>query len=102
MKALSLIIVAISMMLTAGCGYNAGVRTAEATSYIYFTGDVEGVEVFIDETPAFVVTAIGPKNVYKLSPGVHTIVLKRNSKVLSKRRVMYADGTENEYNVPKR
>jgi hypothetical protein len=101
MKTFSLLIVSLLLVMTTACGYNTGVSSSEPVSYIYFTGDAEGAEVFIDDTSAFVVNKTGNKNQYKVSPGKHVITIKKGNKVLVKRSVLLGDGHEKEFNVPK-
>lgn len=101
MKKLSLLITSLLLMMTTGCGYNAGVSTSEPVSYLYFTGAAEGAEVFIDGASVFVISKTGNKNQYKVSPGKHIITIKKGPQVLVKRSVLLGDGHEKEFNVPK-
>ncbi len=91
---------AFSIMIYA-CGYNSGSRIAEPVSYLYFSGDALGIEVFIDDKPGFLVTDIENNNHYKVSPGKHLIVIKKNGVTIVKRSVMLADESTKEFNIPK-
>jgi phage-related protein len=99
-KSILLIIISVVFMITTGCSYNTGVTTSEPVSYLYFTGDAEDVEVFIDGISAFVVTETGNKELYKISPGKHVITIKKDDQVLVKRILLLGDGHEKELNVP--
>lgn len=101
MKKSLLLIASIMLIMTGGCAYNSGVSTSEPVSYLYFTGEAEGVEVFIDNVPAFVVTETGNKELYKVSPGKHVITIKKGVQVLMNRNILLGDGHEKEFNVPK-
>lgn len=101
MKKSSLLLISFALLMTTACGYNSGVSSSEPVSFLYFTGEAEGAEVFIDGVPAFVVTKAGDKNLYKTSPGKHVITVKKGSKVLIKRSMLLGDGHEKELNVPK-
>lgn len=101
MKKLLLLIGSIILIMTTGCGYNSGVSTSEPVSYLYFTGEAEGAEVFIDSVSAFIVTEMGNKELYKVSPGKHVITIKKGSQMLINRHILLGDGHEKEFNVPK-
>lgn len=101
MKNIKFLLISILMILTSACAYNTGVRTTEPVSYLYFTGDAQGVEVIIDDSPAFIVTEMGNKTLYKVTPGKHLIVIKRNGNIVVNRSVMLGDGHEKEFNIPK-
>lgn len=95
------IIVLLFISLISACGYNAGVATSEPVAYLYFTGEAEGVQVYIDDLTPFTVSKTGNKNQYRVLPGKHLIVIKRDNKELVKRDVLLGDGHEKEFFIPK-
>lgn len=101
MRNIKLTILSTLIILTAGCAYNTGGSTSEYVSYLYFTGDAQGAEVFIDDASGFIITETGSKNQYKVTPGKHLIVIKRGGTTLVQRNVMLADGSAKEFNIPK-
>jgi len=101
MKNIKLIIASLLIVMTTACGYNTGGGTTEPVAYLYFSGEAIGAEVFVDNDPGFIIQATGNKNQYKITPGKHLIVIKRNGQTLVKRSVMLGDGHEKEFNVPR-
>lgn len=100
MKKITLIIMSLLFIVMAGCGYKEGVTTQEQASFLYFTGDAKGVEVSIDNASAFIVEKAGTEEHYKLSPGKHTIVVRRDGKVIVKRTLLLGDGIAREIKIP--
>ena len=87
-------------IIMAGCGYKEGAVTKEQASFLYFTGDAEGVEVIIDETSSFIVEKSGEQEQYKVNPGKHTIIVKKNGNIIVKRTLLLGDGIAREIKVP--
>lgn len=92
------------LVITSACSsyntYSSGQTTAEPVSYLYFSGNITGAEVSIDDAPSFMVTKAGPKQQYKVTPGKHTIVVTKQGKVVVQRNVLLGDGHEKEINIP--
>ena len=103
MNTLKIIIVAALLFLTSACSYNtysSGESTSEPVSYLYFTGNIAGASVVIDDAAAFNVILAGSKNQYKVTPGKHTITISKGGNVVVKRSVLLGDGHEKEINIP--
>lgn len=86
------------LLLLSGCGYKSGVVTQEAKAYLYFSGNVDGVEVSIDEGPGFEVKK-GQENRYKLKPGMHRVKVYRDKKLIVDREIYLGDGIAKEIEV---
>ena len=100
MNLIKLLIVSVILFVASGCGYNSGVKSEAAASYLYFTGAAEGVEVSIDNVPAFKVIKTGIANQYRITPGKHIIVITRDSQIIVKRELLLGDGHEKEIYIP--
>jgi len=91
------------LSMTSACSYNtysSGQTTAEPVSYLYFSGNITGAEVSIDGAPSFLVTKVGSKQQYKVTPGKHTIIVTKQGKIVVQRSVLLGDGHEKEINIP--
>ncbi|MGX9462854.1 hypothetical protein ACWXWU_16700 [Shewanella sp. A14] len=100
MNIIKLLILSTLVLVVSGCGYNSGVKTEASASYLYFTGAAEGVEVSVDNIPAFTVTETGIANQYRVTPGKHLIVITRDGQVIVKREILLGDGHEKEFYIP--
>ncbi len=104
MNIIKILVVSVLFLLTSACSsyntYSSGSTTAEPVSYLYFTGNIEGAEVAIDDAPAFLVTKSGAKQQYKVTPGKHTIVVSKQGNVVVKRSLLLGDGHEKEIHIP--
>jgi len=104
MNFLKALIITALFMLTSACSsyntYSSGSTSPEPVSYLYFTGNIEGAEVSIDDAPVFVVSKSGAKQQYKVTPGKHTIVVSKQGNVIVKRNVLLGDGHEKEIHIP--
>ncbi len=90
----------MSPLFITSCGYNSGVRSTEPASYLYFTGNPQGVSVIVGDSPAFIVSEFGPGNKYQVSPGKHKIIIRKAGKVIIKREVLLGDGHSKEFFIP--
>ncbi|MCJ8350830.1 hypothetical protein [Moritella sp.] len=95
------IIVLLFITVITACGYNSGTSTSEPIAYLYFTGEAQGAQVYIDDLTPFTINKTGFKNQYQVMPGKHLVVIKREGKVLVNRNVLLGDGHEKEFHVPK-
>jgi len=100
MKKITLILMSLLLLMTAGCGYKEGVSVKEQESFIYFTGNAKGSEVSIDSGNAFVVEKGGSEEHYKLAPGKHNIVVRKNGQIVVNRTLLLGDGIAREIQVP--
>ncbi len=88
------------LALFGGCGYKEGVVVKEEATYIYFTGDAKGAEVEIDGGSSFVLEKAGPQEHYKMAPGKHTVIVRKNGQIVVKRELLLGDGMAREISVP--
>lgn len=100
MKKLTIVVMSLLFIIMAGCGYKEGVTTSEQASFLYFTGDAKGATVIIDDTSSFVIEQMGEQEHYKVTPGKHTIVVKKHGNVVVKRTLLLGDGIAREIKVP--
>lgn len=104
MNILKTLSIAFFLIFATACSsyntYSSGSTTSEPVSYLYFTGNIEGAEVSIDEAPAFIVTKSGAKQQYKVTPGKHQIIVSKQGNVVVKRNILLGDGHEKEINIP--
>ena len=90
------------VLLLAGCGLKQGVIEKAPRSYLWFTGDMTAVVVYIDDlAPLTFAEQNSTETVYhELSPGKHTIVVKRSGKEIVNRTVLLGNGTTKEIRIP--
>ncbi len=100
MRKLALALLSVFFVLMAGCGYKEGGKIEEQASYLYFTGNAKGAEVTIDHSSSFIVEKGGTQEHYKVAPGKHTIVVKKDGNVVVNRSLLVGDGIAREINVP--
>ena len=104
MNILKTLLIALFLLIGTACSsyntYSSGTTSIEPVSYLYFTGNIEGAEVSIDEAPAFLVTKSGAKQQYKVTPGKHQITVSKQGNVVVKRNILLGDGHEKEINIP--
>lgn len=100
MKRLTAAVLVFLFTFMSGCGYKEGVQSEERVSYLYFSGSAKGAVVYIDDLPTFTVEKLGPDETYKVAPGKHLIIVKRDGVVLVERVLMLGDGIAKEIYVP--
>ena len=100
MKRLIAAVLVLLFTFMSGCGYKEGVQSEERVSYLYFSGNAKGAIVHIDESPAFTVEKLGPDEQYKVAPGKHMIIVKKDGQILVQRTLMLGDGIAKEIYVP--
>lgn len=103
MNIIKIVLITILLSLSSACSYNtysSGAVSAEAVSYLYFSGDIKGAQVAIDDSPSFLVTKAGIKNLYKVTPGKHVIIITKDEKIIVKRNILLGDGHEKEIHIP--
>ncbi len=97
MKALTALLMAAALFMT-GCGYKSGVATGERASYLYFTGDVEGAAVSVDDGQPFAVEA-GRDHQYRIAPGKHSVKVYKGDTIVVEREIYVGDGIAKEIGV---
>jgi hypothetical protein len=100
MKRLTAAILVLLFTMMSGCGYKEGVQSEERVAYLYFSGSAKGAVVYIDDLPTFTVEKLGPDEPYKVAPGKHMIILKKEGQILVQRTLMLGDGIAKEIYVP--
>lgn len=98
MKYSIIVFVFLTILGINGCGYKEGVITAGQKSYLYFTGNVKEVKVFVDNGEGFEVEE-GLLHQYVIATGKHTILIKRRDQIVVKREIFISDGVAKEIEV---
>jgi uncharacterized lipoprotein len=88
----------LMVALLAGCGYKEGVQTEAQKSFLYFSGDVEGVLVSVDGGAQFEVKP-GRDNLYSIPPGKHKVSVTRGGTIVVERDIYVGDGVAKEIEV---
>jgi len=86
------------VFIISGCGSKEGVVSSAQKSYLYFTGDTNGVEVSVDKGTLFSVKS-GQENQYGVKPGKHMVEAYRKGKVILRRDIYLGDGIAKEIEV---
>ncbi len=98
---MKLILIAISfifLMTFSGCGYKQSVLTEGQKSSLYFSGDVNNVQVSVDNGALFEVQS-GKNNQYKIKPGKHEIKVYRDNNLVIHRNIYVGDGIAKEIEI---
>jgi hypothetical protein len=106
----------VLLLLSGGCGggLKEGVVHKDSKSYLWFTGNTHEAIVFIDDLNPIVLDEINRNagdqdaNVsnksgqvhYQISPGKHTIVVKKSGKEVVNRNILIGDGITTEIQIP--
>lgn len=88
----------IVLLTFSGCGYKEGVVTPEKKSYLYFTGNVTGVTVTVDNGTGFSIEA-GKVHQYQVETGKHKVQVFRNNNLIVDRDIYVGDGISKEIEV---
>lgn len=108
-KILFLLLIGI-LLLQQGChhGSREGITVKDNVCYLRFMGDVNGVEVSINDGEKFVLPepeskrpdSFKPRNLYQLTPGKHTIKIFRNGELILNRIVYIGQNETKEVQIP--
>lgn len=106
----------ITLLFLTSCGYREGVIIAERAAFVTFSGNTVGATVKIDESDFFELfdeekgltsfSDTGEKEKrlsskhYRLTPGKHRILVKRNGVIIVDREVLLGDGITREVLLP--
>ncbi|WP_282754949.1 hypothetical protein [Desulfuromonas thiophila] len=103
----------ILLLLCGGCGLKEGIVQKEPTSYLWFTGDTNDATVYIDdlapiklESQSSTATTESENTNrtnqihYELSPGKHSIVVKKSGEEVVNRNVLLGNGITKEIQIP--
>lgn len=101
------------LLLCGGCGLKEGIVQKEPKSYLWFTGDTQDATVYIDDLAPIALnrqsstatnkdenTNRSNQVHYEISPGKHSIVVKKLGKELVNRRVLLGNGITKEIQIP--
>ncbi len=101
----------ICLLLCSGCGLKEGVVTKDSKSFLWFTGNTQNAIVYIDDLApvdlsgqAVVSSDAGADNKgevhYRISPGKHTVVVKKSGVEVVHRTVLLGDDITKEIRIP--
>jgi hypothetical protein len=86
------------IILTSCGGYKTGVLEKESSGFIKFIGNITDVTVEVGESIQF---TINPQTeLYKLTPGKHTVKVYRNNNLVIERIVIIQTGNTIELEIP--
>jgi hypothetical protein len=87
-----------ALILCGGCGLTEGVLQKDPRSYLVFTGDTRDATVYIDDLAP--VDLDGSQAHYEVSPGKHTVLIKKSGEEVVNRTVLLGSGITKEIQVP--
>ena len=102
----------VLLWICGGCGIKEGVVQKETKSFLWFTGNTQNAVVFIDDlTPIMLnkMSSVSDNNenstnrgkvYYEISPGKHTIVVKKSGEVVVHRNVLLGNEITKEIKIP--
>lgn len=104
-------IIVMCLFLCGGCGLNEGVVQKEPASFLWFTGNTENAVVYIDhlapinlnETTGVSTDDENSSNGdihYRISPGKHTIIIKKAGLEIVNRNLLLGNGMTREIYIP--
>jgi hypothetical protein len=95
----------VLIMLLVGCGLREDVVQKEPKSFLWFTGNIQNAVVYIDDLAPIVLTGEvkGKKRKqvhYAVSPGKHTIIVKKSGEEVVNRNLLLGSGITKEIQIP--
>jgi len=104
----------VLILLFVGCGLKEGVVQKEPKSFLWFTGNTQDAIVYIDDLAPIVLndkrsnTSDNDNNNtnkssevhYEISPGKHTVVVKRSGEEVVNRKILLGNGITKEIQIP--
>ena len=104
----------ILLTLCVGCGLKEGVIQKEPKSFLWFTGNTRDAVVYIDDLNPIILNEISmsvsdadgnntkksSQVHYQISPGKHTIVVKKSGAEVVNRSILIGDGITKEIQIP--
>ena len=99
MKKLIILLTLMFTLLAFGCASNAGVVQKDETSYLKLTGNTHNLTIQIDEGPVTSIVIHNDNTLFEIKPGTHTITIRRDSVVISQRKIFFDDQVTREVNV---
>jgi hypothetical protein len=97
-----IIIFALAVLLCGGCGLKEGIVEKEPKSYLWFTGNLKNTTIYIDNLSPIILNKENSSETvhYELSPGKHSIVVKKSGEVIVDRSVLLGNGITKEIQIP--
>lgn len=97
-----IIILVLVALLCGGCGLKEGIVEKAPKSYLWFTGDIENATVYIDNLSPIILNKESSSKLihYEISPGKHSIVVKKSGEVIVDRSVLLGNGITKEILIP--
>lgn len=102
-------IACVSLLLACG-GYKEGMRQPDQESYIWFSGNTAAAVATINNGEPIALDAPvadqegnkthDGKTFYRVKPGKHEILVKRNNQVIVNRVIIVGSGAEKEIAIP--
>lgn len=104
----------VLLLLIGGCGLKEGVVQKESKSFLWFTGDTHNAIVYIDDlNPITLNESSSSANSevenntnksgqvhYQISPGKHSVVVKKSGQEVVNRNILLGSGTTKEIQIP--
>ena len=82
------------------CGLKEEVVQKEAKSFISFTGEIQDAVVYIDDLDPITLNKKSNETHYEISPGKHTIIVKKSGKEVVNRSLLLGNGITREIKIP--
>ncbi len=107
-------LVLVVLMLCGACGLREGVVQKEPKSFLWFSGNTQNAIVYIDDLAPIILNERsssagieGENNTnrsgqvhYEISPGKHSIVVKKSGKEIVNRNILLGNGITREIQIP--
>lgn len=90
------------LILCGGCGLQEGIVQKESKSSLWFTGNTKNATVYIDDLAPISLndnSGFDPIH-YEISPGKHSIVVKKSGEEVVNRNVLLGSGITKEIQIP--
>ena len=98
-KTFNFILLALVVLLS-GCGLKEGVVTKEQQSFLSFTGNTKGAIAYIDTLPPIALKKSAKTILYQITPGKHSIIVKRSGVEIVNRNILIGNGITREIQIP--
>ena len=83
-----------------GCGLKEGVVQKESKSFLWFTGNTQNATVYIDDLSPIKLKENQAKIHYEISPGKHSIIVRKMGAEVINRIVFLGNGITKEIEIP--
>lgn len=92
----------VFLLLCGGCGLTEGVVQKEAKSFLWFTGNTQNAIVYIDNLAPITLDNTNKSSSihYELSPGKHSIIVKKSGEEVVDRNILLGNGITKEIQIP--